>query len=98
MPISMTLFCRRHVKASQITLIHFTVHKINISNASFNKVKKLLLPSDLRSTVDVNLSREPQHSNFGTEVCGNNDTDCTLFFIVEQDAQLSQTSKTEYGC
>ena len=61
--------------------MHLTVKKINISNARANKVEKLQLPPDFRSTVAASLCGELHHSNFGTEVCVDDDTYCTFCFI-----------------
>ena len=76
----MNTFCLRHLNASEITLKHIKVKKINIRNARFSKVEKLQLPSDFRSKSATNLSGGSHLSNFRTEVCGDKDTDCTPCF------------------
>ena len=58
--------------------LHFK--KINMSNPRVNKVEKLQLPSDFRSTLAANLCEESHHSKLGPEVCADDDTYGTLSF------------------
>ena len=78
---SMTIFCLRNFIASQIALVHFTVKKINVTYARFNKVENFHLPSDFRLTFTANLNGASDHGNFGAGICSNEDTDCTLCFL-----------------
>ena len=94
----MTTLCLCHLNASQITLKHFNVKKINISIARFNKVESSGYPhtfhqQSLPTKAEGHIVRILELKSLTTKM-----QMVHFVFIVEQDAPPTVTSKMDYGC